>query len=128
MLLQNKNTGIRGELHFEPDKEYHFTVVTEDPSDVEIFRTLEALAEKWEDYKPAEPLIKDEKSRKLFREWAGFFSAEQFLVNHLWDSRRKTTSIGSTDIPTEPSIELPGHIGEDSQIYSITELCGEEEE
>lgn len=52
MKLRNKKTRIVGELHFEPDKEYHFTVVTEDPADFEIFRTLEDLAGEWEDCKP----------------------------------------------------------------------------
>ena len=50
MKLKNKKTGEIGKLHFEPDKEYHFTVVTEDPADMEIFKTLAELNEEWEDY------------------------------------------------------------------------------
>ena len=50
MKLRNKKTGEIGELHFEPDKEYHFTVVTEDPADLMIFKTLAELNEEWEDY------------------------------------------------------------------------------
>jgi len=50
MKLRNKKTGMIGELHFEPDKEYHFTVATEDPADMRIYKTLEALCQDWEDY------------------------------------------------------------------------------
>lgn len=50
MKLKNKKTGIIGELRFEPDKEYHFTVVTEDPADVMIYKKLAALYADWEDY------------------------------------------------------------------------------
>lgn len=92
------------------------------------YHSIEGVCEDWEDYKPTEPLIKDKKSRKVFQEWADLFGAEQFRVNHFSDSRRKTTSIGSTDSVTEPVIELPGHIGEDSEIYTKEELCGEEQE
>ena len=50
MKLRNKKTGEIGELHFKPDKEYHFTVATEDPADMMIFKTLAELNEEWEDY------------------------------------------------------------------------------
>lgn len=69
MKLRNKKTGLVGELYYEPDKEYHFTVATEDPADMEIYRSLTKLNENWDDYKPAEPLIKDEKIRKAVRAW-----------------------------------------------------------
>ena len=89
------------------------------------YDSLAKLYEEWEDYKPTEPLIKNKKVRKVFRKWAGFYGAERFRVDHFRNA--KTTLIKSTDLITEPSIELPGHIGEDSEIYTITELCGEEE-
>lgn len=54
MKLKNKKIGIIGELHFEPDKEYHFTVVTGDPADVRIYKKLAALYADWEDA-PEEP-------------------------------------------------------------------------
>ena len=50
MKLRNKKTGEIGELHYEPDKEYHFTVATEDPADMMIFKTLAELERDWEDY------------------------------------------------------------------------------
>lgn len=54
MKLRNKKTGIIGELHFEPDKEYHFTVATEDPADMMIYKTLAGLYVEWEDYEENE--------------------------------------------------------------------------
>lgn len=38
------------------------------------YETLAELNEDWEDYKPAEPLIKDEKIRKAVRAWANSFN------------------------------------------------------
>ena len=87
------------------------------------YDSLSELNEEWEDYEPVEPLIKDEKIRKVFREWAEFFSAERFRVTHLSSS----TVLRSNDLTAMPSIDLPDHIGKDSEIYTITELCGEEE-
>lgn len=93
------------------------------------YDSLAGVNEDWEDYKPDEPQIKDEKARKVFREWAEFFGAERFRVTHLFRSGKKgTTIIRSTDLTTEPSIELPGYIGEDSEIHTKIELCGEEKE
>lgn len=54
MRLRNKKTGEIGELHFEPDKEYHFTVVTEDPADIRIYKILAGLNEEWEDHEDPE--------------------------------------------------------------------------
>lgn len=88
--------------------------------------SLAELNAEWEDAQPAEPLIKDPKARKVLREWVDLIGAERFRVNHFRNA--KTTMLTSTDLITEPSIELPGHIGKDSEIYTIAELCGEEEE
>lgn len=57
MKIRNKKTGEIGELHYEPDKEYHFTVATEDPADMMIFKTLAGLNEKWEDYEEPKPQV-----------------------------------------------------------------------
>ena len=57
MKLRNKNTGEIGELHYAPDKEYHFTVVTEDPADMTIFKSLAELNEDWEDYEDLYPFL-----------------------------------------------------------------------
>lgn len=131
MKLKNKKTG---EITSDFDWDFVGLVLKVDHSDDTIemddkieYHSLAELNEDWEDYKPSKPLIKDEKARNVFREWADLFGAELFRVNHFSDSRRKTTSIGSADSVTEPVIELPGYIGEDSEIYTRVELGGEEE-
>lgn len=121
MILKNKNTGEIISIDIIKNRDDGSWVWNEPES-------LKSLNEEWEDYAPKEPLIKDEKIRKVFREWAGFFGAEQFRVTHLLCAKLHTTVVGSTDLTAEPSIDLPGHIGEDSEIYTIEELCGEEKE
>lgn len=130
MKFKNKESGViyDTEKNLKIEFDSVITVTMDAPDGVRtvgVYSTFSEFCAEWEDCK--EPLIKDENSRNVFREWAELFGAELFLVNHLFDSNRKTTSIGSTDITTEPVIELPGHIGEDSQIYTITALCGEQE-
>jgi hypothetical protein len=50
MKLRNKKTGEIGELIYQSDKEYHFAVCPEVPSDIAIYKTLADLNEEWEDY------------------------------------------------------------------------------
>lgn len=125
MRLRNKKTGEIREWERVGAIDYGEMNEVYDSAE---YNSLAELNEEWEDYEPIEPLIKDEEIRKSFREWAGLFGAERFRVNHFSDSRIKTTSIVSIDTATEPVIELPGHIGEESEIYTRVELCGEEEE
>lgn len=131
MKLRNKKTG---EITSDFDWDFVGLVLKVDHSDDTIemddkieYHSLAELNEDWEDYKPAEPLIKDEKSRKVFQEWVKLYDAERFRVTHLFNSKGHITVLRSTDLTTEPSIELPGHIGKDSEIYTRVELCGEEE-
>lgn len=126
MKLRNKKTGIVGELHYAPDKEYHFTVATEDPADMEIYRTLAELNEEWEDCKPTEPLIKDEKIRKAVRAWAEVcglsYATYKQASNEFYDTdTRGAFAIRFRLIPVEVYLE-------DGECYTIAELCGEEEE
>ena len=88
------------------------------------YKCMSEFINEWEDYKPVEPLIEDQKTRKVFREWADLFGAKRFRVDHLCEFGR--TVITSNDLEEEPSIELPGYFGIDSETYTIVELCGEE--
>ena len=91
------------------------------------YNSLAELNEEWEDYKPAEPLIKDEKVRKAVKAWAE--------INDLYSVGYKEDSDGagfdcikSTDELVRinfASLILPL---EKNRVYTITELCGEEEE
>ena len=132
MKLRNKKTGEIGDFmgtynavpFFGIGIDYH------DGNPVKYeYCSLAKLNEDWEDYKSDEPRIEDPKARKIFREWAELFGAERFRVVHYGNfGKGETTSIWSVDTTTEPIIELPGHIGKDSETYTIAELCGEEEE
>ena len=125
MKLRNKKTGdiavgyvmvgIQNNEKYPNPIEYH------------TYGSIAELNEVWEDYKPTDPLIEDEKARNVFREWAELIGAEHFKVNHFFNSKGYITLIRSTDLTTEPSIELPGHIGKDLETYNQIELCGEAE-
>ena len=73
----------------------------------------------WENYTPKEPLIKDEKIRKAVRAWADVNNVESVHYDAFWRGfRRANSSITVWE-------ELPL---EDNEVYTIAELCGEEEE
>lgn len=81
-------------------------------------RSLEKVLEEWEDYKPKEPLIEDEKIRKAVRAWAEACDVERCHYD------------GDGDFATRwHGIKLDGS-GEQLEEgnYTIAELCGEEEE
>jgi len=89
------------------------------------FNSLAELNEEWEDYEPKEPLIKDEKIRKAVRAWAEAINTKEVLYSEIragFYSKQRNSSIDSSiDFPCEVS-------GVKEGTYSITELCGEEEE
>ena len=87
------------------------------------YRTIYELNEEWEDYNPAEPLIKDEKIRKAVRAWA---EASDVGVT-------KVTPHEVFDVESSAHIRFYGRVVEDKgydgkKSYTIAELCGEEEE
>ena len=78
----------------------------------------EAIAAKLEAEMPKEPLIKDEKVRKAVRAWADGNNIESVHYDAFWRGfRRDNSSITVWE-------ELPL---EDNKVYTIAELCGEEE-
>lgn len=86
---------------------------------LEEYSSLAELNEDWEDYTPAEPLIKDEKIRKAVRAWADANDIER-----VWHECASCWLRGNG-----LSIEMENEVEELEQgNYSITELCGEEEE
>lgn len=84
------------------------------------YDSLDKLNEEWEDYKPAEPLIKDEKIRKAVRAWAE--ANEMEFMDIIDDSTIKDCSSKHIEFLGLPFRELPK-----VSVY-IDELCGEEEE
>lgn len=94
------------------------------------YDSIDELKEEWEDYKPKEPLIKDEKIRKSVRAWAEALDLRWF---------RRCSSINSYTsrllgcnaegvcytMELKPQDLYDERITKDS--YTITELCGEED-
>lgn len=110
--------------------------------------SLAELNKEWEDYKPAEPLIKDEKIRKAIRAWLaiqgqpivaaaitcnkdedGFFN--YCLYGYIEEARmsggkpvvNKNLTAIDFEFRSLEKIEFERH-----RDYTITELCGEEDE
>lgn len=124
MKLRNKKTGEIKEWQRVGAIDYGELNEVYDSAE---YNSLAELNGEWEDYKPAEPLIEDQKTRKVFREWAELLGAKHFKVIHFFNSKGNITLIRSTDLTTEPSIEFPGHIGKDLETYTKEEICREEE-
>ena len=127
MKLLNKKTGelVDAWSFYDGNESVNLKYFTNDGQVNLEYRSLAELNDEWEDYEPVEPLIENEKSRKVFREWAELFGAKRFRVDHLCSFCR--TVIASNDLIEEPAIELPGFIGKDSETYTKVELCGEAE-
>jgi hypothetical protein len=89
-------------------------------------RTYDSLAElneEWEDYKPEEPLIKDEKIRKAVRAWAEANDFEpDYRVKYIADT------FGFDSWKADINFNIKIEDLKDGEIYTIAELCGEEEE
>ena len=121
MILRNKNTGeivVCGEGIIE-------------------FKTFgcknlgEFLEAGWEDYKPAEPLIKDEKIRKAVRSWAEANGRNSFkVINEHFNCCKivgfTTNSLADGGSRIEFNTTIAG--AKQKYFYTLAELCGEEEE
>ena len=90
------------------------------------YDSLAELNNDWEDYRPTEPLIKDEKIRKAVRAWAeaNEISQAQF------DRYTSGFSASDDDHNLLSMISFDGFVFMfvDGEYYTIDELCGEEEE
>lgn len=97
--------------------------------DYKIYDSLAELNEEWEDYKPTEPLIKDEKIRKAVRAWTDVNGCDKLLVR-LWEyCGHGAISFYDEDGDNEITFATAKTFGlEHLKDYTITELCGEEEE
>lgn len=132
LKLRNKKTGEIGELlgtdraagiinicinfHDGKPKAYNY-------------ESLAELNEEWEDYKPTEPLIKDEKIRKCVKLW--------LEINEIYSVTYRKRRGGGSYLELD---NMPMRNGcciifqdlieelEDEQVYTFEELCGEEEE
>ena len=88
-----------------------------------IYNSLAEMMDEWEDYRPAEPLIKDEKVRKAVRAWA-----EALCLSEAYCASNGYEIYGGAD---DHIIQFPGEpfpFADKNKIYTIDELCGEEKE
>lgn len=124
MRLRNKKTGEIGKLHCDMNVSPAKYGVFED-TDIRghywEYDSLAELNEEWGDYKPAEPLIKDERIRKAVRAWAEANDITEINVSssgyELW---------GGID---DWCIHFGGNPFKNIKPlkYTIAELCGEDE-
>ena len=89
------------------------------------YESLEELNRDYEDYK--EPLIKDEKIRKAVRAWAEANGIKKIIIFDCINNDQYTPVFaefgGHIDIQFKTDEKFNTH-----KIYTIAELCGEEEE
>lgn len=128
MKLRNKKTGEVVDA-YSIDAQYYETIIIQYFNKNGVlnhfsFDSLEELNNILEDYKPAEPLIEDEKIRKAVRAWA-----EALKENTIrFDRISQGFSFGDGNVFS--SINFDGFVFDlvDGKKYTIAELCGEEEE
>ena len=117
MRLRNKKTGQEGNFIINKD---HFECV--DLDCVPLYSSLSELINEWEDYKLAEPLIKDEKIRKAVRAWAEANELDKLsLANNGYEI------YGGLDDTVMQFVGEPLPFDNTDKTYTIAELCGEEE-
>lgn len=130
MLLRNKKTGEIIDLDIANIKaQFGGISVIPEPvklgGDEYVYHSLAELNNEWEDYKPAEPLIKDEKIRKAVRAWAEANEVSQAQ----FDRYISGFSASDDEHNILSMISFDGFVFMfvDGKIYTIAELCGEEE-
>ena len=130
MKLRNKKTGEIDDYEFVIPKEKGIICLTNGKSpaeDIWEFDNLAELLNYFEDYTPAEPLIKDEKIRKAVRAWA---EANDIGIDETVLITKPTFDGKFLDI--EYGMLNLSFIYDDDSIankaYFISELCGKKEE
>ena len=126
MKLRNKKTGEIVERSSIVTLRYKISSSSSSLVEAEEFGSIEQLNEEWADYESAKPLIKDEKIRKAVRAWADANDIEGGIT-YLGDGEFRSylnTTIDFAILVDEHRFDLL----KKGEYYTITELCGEEEE
>ena len=126
MKLRNKKTGEIGKLHCDMNVSPTKYGVFEDTDIRGHYWEYDSLAElndEWEDYKPKEPLIKDEKVRKAISAWYEVLPLDGLAEKRIMFSNGDFC-VGIYRIDCGNYVALKD-IKE--RFYTIKELCGEEE-
>ena len=126
MKVKNRAIGSVCELVAHGAGKYitEFAVESEDGSEIATYSTIDELQEYWETYEQKEPLIGDEDERELVSKWASIYCIKKVvarITEHMvieladFDDKSRVLAIDVYTAITDG-------------IYTITELCGEEEE
>lgn len=134
MRLRNKKTGGIFDVAFHSSyKDGKITIGVEVDADPKYpkcnfsdYESLEEFCENWEDYKPAEPLIKDEKVRKAVRAWSKAEKLKKVFVFNLNVLGKNLIMITEGNNGAR-KITFKGRWKIAEGFYTITELCGDEE-
>lgn len=131
MKLRNKKTGESGELHYYPDKAYHFAVSAKDQTQTGIYKTLGDLLQDWTDFIVHETTatqIADEMDREIIKKWYNKNKIVGDLRSYggeCWlglEGRDKNGCYWKIELCVSYNSML-----KDDEFYSLTELIGEEE-
>lgn len=114
MKLRNKKTG--GLANCEP-------IEVKTDAGFHDYYSLAELNEEWEDYEPAEPLIKDEKIRKAVRSWWEAVP-DAITDKRVFYKNNQDLAIGVYTIYCGAIYPETLEVG---KMYTIEELCGDEE-
>lgn len=124
MKVRNKKTG--GLANILADEQDFIRVYTD--AGWHDYDSVAEMMEEWEDYKPTEPLIKDEKIRKAVRAWANLYDNSAIRV-HIGEDYISLFKDEINGYSSSVGIDLPPDVFReliDAHYYNITELCGEE--
>ena len=128
--LRNKKTGEIGEIRYEN----HALYIDTDEGFTYWIRTLAKLDEEWEDYNPDEPLIEHEIVRKAVRAWAeaNDYGKDEEYQYEDFSIGCKSWALEHHQNGDDNEIHFNGGIDfrkmNHQGYYTITELCGEEED
>lgn len=123
MKLRNKKTGEVKEFNeiFLTKTVKETNTATSEYVERSYCKIAELITD-WEDVEPAEPLIKDEKIRKAVRAWGDADGADEKIYLTIDENgSRFANKYGGY-------IEFAFRIDMEEGLYTIDELCGEEEE
>lgn len=120
MKLRNKRTG---EVVVEINKIGLVWNKYGMPAEIGQYDSIAELCEEWEDYAPAEPLIKDEKIRKVVRLCADIWGADKILATKLGSRIEFSDGTPNMRYVSFMYAEWQDEI-KDRTYYTIEELCG----
>lgn len=131
MRLRNKKTGeIVDVYNIHISKRVEDSNLTSHENVIRSFDSIAELNEEWEDYKPKEPKITDPEWCHVVRKWYDLSDLEGELT--VMAKFKNCVIIGwrKGDVMHGQEIDIPLSVMEcdKNSHYTITELCGEEEE